>query len=302
MSWRSVLLQNKARLSLRHGQLLIERNDDSASIPVEDITVLVLDHHQITTSVALLAALEDAGVAVVICDQRHMPSGLLLPFHRHSRFSEVAALQMGWSQPFRKRAWQVVVRRKIENQAHCLDRAGVEGGDSLRRLVQQVDSGDSENREAQAARYYWQALMGRGFLRLPRGASSSSRVNAALNYGYAILRAAVARALVGRGLLPCFGLHHGNKLNAYNLADDMIEPFRPLADDLVYRMAGLWGDHDGPLTKEDRQGLVQLLGDQLLMEDQVQSLCKAAETAASSLVVALRDKNPKLLTLPRFVM
>lgn len=315
MSWRNVLLQNKARLNLENAQLLITCAGDSASLPLEDIGVLILDHPQIMITTALLAELQQVGVVVMVCDKKHHPAGLLHPFHQHSRMSDVAEIQRIWSQPFRKRCWQALVRQKITNQAHCLDRSGLGPSHkvvkNLRNLVRKVDSGDSQNCEAQAARLYWQALMGSDFFRVTNG-GTSPRKNAALNFGYAIIRATIARSIVAHGLLPCFGLFHHSKLNAFNLADDLIEPFRPLADGLVRRMSELWDDNmanraeqksafDG-LCREDRQQLAGLGGEQVLIDSEVQSLGNATDILVQSLVRASRDKDASCLKLPGFAL
>ncbi len=283
-------------MSLNRGQLRVERDDETLSVPVEDIAVCVLEHRGVTVSAALLSSLCAAGAAVAVCDGRHMPNGLMLPFHTHSRQSQVAAIQAGWSAPFRKRAWQNIVRAKIANQAHCLTRRGVEQGGNLRKMVRLVESGDAKNREAQAARVYWPALMGKGFIR-----GAGDLPNAFLNYGYAVVRACVARSLVGAGLLPCFGLHHDNGLNGFNLADDVIEPFRPFVDDMT---AGLTAgrDHAEDLGKEDRAALAELPAVQVLIGGELQTILNAAHVAAESLVRATRDKDTSALRLPEFAL
>ncbi|WP_210414015.1 type II CRISPR-associated endonuclease Cas1 [Luteithermobacter gelatinilyticus] len=297
MSWRTVLIQNRCSLSLKNAQLRCERNDGVVTIPVEDITVLILETAQATVTTSLLAALQDHNVAVITCDGRHMPNGLLLPFLPHSRLSEIAALQRDWSRPFRKRCWQRIVQAKIGNQADCLMLTGQDTGTALRQMARRVDSGDTKNREAQAARDYWKRLMPPGFV---RGAADFA--NAVLNYGYMVVRAAVARSLVSYGLLPCFGLHHDSNLNAYNLADDLLEPFRPFVDREVIRLVGDMPPAGRELSRQDRQTLAALPTRQVLIDGEVQTLTNAADRVASSLVRALREKDSRLLHLPLFAV
>ncbi len=297
MSWRTILIQNSCHLSLKNAQLCCASEQGNVSVPVEDITVLILESQQATLTSSLLATLQDNNVVVVTCDRRHMPNGLLLPFLPHSRHSEIATLQRDWSQPFRKRGWQSLVRGKINNQAEGLELAGCGSVSALRALARQVDSGDSKNREAQAAREYWKKLMGEEFIR-----GAGDLANSALNYGYTIVRAVIARSLVSYGLLPCFGLHHDNNLNAYNLADDLIEPFRPLVDREVITLLGDDKCAERSLKKEERQKLAALSTHQLLIEGEVQTLTNAADRMAASLVRAIRENDYRLLSLPRFAL
>jgi len=296
MAWRTVIISSECRVSLKRSQLSVERADGTVTVPVEDIAVCVLEHRGITISTALLSALCGAGAAVAVCNNRHLPNGLMLPFHSHSRQSQIAALQVGWSEPFRKRAWQKIVQAKIINQGYCLARRDPDQGKTITEMAKRVVSGDIKNREAHAARVYWPALMGKGFI---RGANDFP--NAFLNYGYTVMRACLARAIVGAGLLPCFGLHHDNDLNAFNLADDLIEPFRPFVDAAV---TGLMSGRDkqGDLTKTDRAALAELPATQVLISGELQTILNAAELVAESLVRAIRQKNASELCLPEFSM
>ncbi len=296
MAWRTVIIGSECRVSLKRSQLLVERDDETLSVPVEDIAVCVLEHRGIIVSTALLSSLCEAGAAIAVCNNRHLPNGLMLPFHTHSRQSQIAALQAGWSAPFKKRAWQNIVRAKITNQAHCLARRGAAQGKNLREMVKLIDSGDTKNREAHAARIYWPALMGKGFIR-----GTGDLPNAFLNYGYTVIRACVARALVGAGLLPCFGLHHSNDLNGFNLADDLIEPFRPFVDDMIVDLTA-HRDNEEELGKEDRAALAQLPATQVLIGGELQTILNATQLTAESLVRAIRNKDVSALRLPEFSM
>ena len=193
MAWKGLHISRPARLSRRDGQLVVGQDDGEVTLPIEDVAWIVLDSAQATISAALLAACMEAGVAVIFSDERHMPSGMALPFHRHHRQAAVASMQAGLTQPLRKRLWQALVIAKIENQAACLEQSGRQS-DALRGMAKRVASGDPHNIEAQAAREYWRLL----FAAFTRSDEADLR-NMMLNYGYAVLRAAVARALVASG-------------------------------------------------------------------------------------------------------
>lgn len=291
-------MQHPARASLRRRQLKLENEEGKVSLPIEDLVTVVLDSPAIVLTSALLAGLQNHGVAVIVCNQKHHPAGLLLPYHQHSRLPQLASLQAGWSQPFRKRCWQKVVRQKIVNQAATLEYTGNSAAKRLRLLAAKVVSGDKGNLESQAAREYWPGLLGADFRRLGRDADRADFVNSALNYGYAICRAAVARAVTAHGLLACFGLHHNSDLNPFNLADDLLEPLRPVVDREVWQMAKDREQPGAGLEKEDRQRLAALAGVQVSIAGEKHSLYHAAELMAQSLVRATRKKDPGALLLP----
>ena len=234
---RTLCFSHPAYLSLRNGQLVVklEKHDNEpekqASIPIEDIGVVVLDHRQITLTHGAMAALVDNNAAVVTCNDSHMPTGLLMPLDGHTVQSERFSDQINASLPLRKQLWQQTVQQKIINQAALLaELHGIEVG-NMKRWASEVRSGDSTNLEGRAAAFYWSRM----FPSIPDFTRSrdGDYPNPLLNYGYAILRAVIARALVGSGLLPTLGIHHHNRYNAYCLADDIMEPYRPYVDRLV---------------------------------------------------------------------
>lgn len=249
MEFRSVFVSNPAQLSARRGQLVI-RQEEEVSIPMEDISSLLLESRAISITSAALQELTEQGVTVFICDATHLPAALVLPMNRHSRQLKLLKGQISMTKPVQKRIWQSVVTAKISNQARCLSLLGHPEGNELRFLASQVRSGDPDNLEASAAARYFPALFGSGFTR-----GEECRINAALNYGYAILRGTVARNLVMRGLEPCLGIFHHSELNQFNLADDLMEPYRPLVDLYV---ASRVPDDDGPLTPSLKQQLFHL--------------------------------------------
>lgn len=204
----------------------------SAMIPVEDIDTVLIENRQSTVTTALLSALAAQGAALFVCDEKHMPNAVLLPFHQHSRQSEVLQAQLDLTKPTQKRVWQQIVTAKLLNQATCLQlQKQLEPARYLQVMAKSVRSGDEGGAEATAAAYYFPHLFGKGFTRK----NDDDVRNAALNYGYAILRGCIARSLAAYGFLPAFGVHHHSALNQFNLADDLIEPFRPLVDLFVAR-------------------------------------------------------------------
>lgn len=249
MEFRSVFVSNPAQLSVRRGQLVI-RQEEERSVPMEDLSALLLESRAVSITTAALQELTDHGVTVYLCDETHLPAALVLPMNRHSRQLKLLKGQIAMRRPTQKRVWQGVVMSKISNQARCLSLLRKDEAEELRALADQVCSGDPDNWEAVAAARYFPALFGAGFTR-----GEECRVNAALNYGYAILRGAVARHLVIRGLEPCLGIFHHSELNRFNLADDLMEPYRPLVDLYV---ASHVPDDEGDLTPAIKQQLFQL--------------------------------------------
>lgn len=290
------MIQNPASLSLSKGQVKLRNDDGEYTLPIEDITALFLESPQITLSSSLLSACQDKGVAVITCDSTHMPNGVLLPFQPHSRQSRVAHIQISATDSLKNRLWQRVVQVKVFNQAICLEAAyGKEAATRLHALSGRIKSGDPENIEAQAARDYWPRLMGLDFRR-----GKNDAFNAALNYGYAVIRAYVARSQVAYGLLPTFGLHHKSELNAFNLTDDLMEVLRPFVDSKVWRLKNedvLTGTEE-KLSKEIRTELALIGHENCQFEGQIHTIANACEKMAASLVNAYEGKSPALLCLP----
>jgi len=290
------MIQNPARLSLSKGQLQLENDDGVTSLPLEDIGCIVLESPQITLSSALLGRCQDMGVCVVTCDDTHMPNGVLHPFMPHSRQSKVAKIQVSWSAALKKRIWQNIIKQKINAQAEVLEifNEAPSAAKALRAMSKLVASGDPGNVEAQAARQYWGALFGASFRR-----HQGDIVNGALNYGYAILRATLARSVTSYGLLPAFGVHHDSDLNAFNLVDDLIEPYRSFVDRRVKLLVLEKGlSMEDRLTKEHRQALAELLKETCRFSDGHQSLLNAADRTAASLVSAIEKKDASKVEFP----
>ena len=268
---RILCFTNPAHLSLKDRQMVIRlpevekgdvpdvvKKEAVRTVPVEDIGVVVLDNRQITVTHGLLEALLENNCAVVTCDSRGLPVGLMLPLCGNTVQSERFRDQIGASLPLKKQLWQQTVKTKIDNQAALLSTlSGVETG-CMERWAADVRSGDPDNLEGRAAVYYWRNLFAGvaglgGFTRDRNGMPP----NNLLNYGYAILRAVIARSLVSSGMLPTLGIHHHNRYNAYCLADDIMEPYRPYVDELVLGMVREYGGElPGDLTKEMKMRLL----------------------------------------------
>lgn len=226
MSWRILQITKPCHLSVKSKQLIYEPLEGGKiSLPLEDISVLILEHKQISLHNSLISELAEYDIVMFSCDSTHSPSGCFFPFHNHSRYSEIAWQQVETSEPLKKRIWQELVKAKIINQSQVLKALNKPNSTKLIEISKLVQSGDAKNSEAFAAGIYWKSL----FESFVRSDESDIR-NSALNYGYAIIRGCLARFLVGAGLLPCFGVHHANKLNQFNLVDDCIEPFRAFVD------------------------------------------------------------------------
>ncbi|WP_374442739.1 type II CRISPR-associated endonuclease Cas1 [Stella sp.] len=293
MAWRGLHLTRPSRLSLADGQIVVSQDDGEVRLAIEDVAWIVVDTSQSTLTGALLSACMAAGIAVIVTDETHTPSGVALPFHRHFRQADMAQRQVGLTAPFKKRLWQSVVRRKIDNQAAALAAVGRGGAGPLREMAKLVGSGDPGNVEARAARYYWGQLFAE-FRREDEG----DRRNKLLNYGYAVVRSGVARALVAYGLVPSLGIMHASVSNPFNLADDLVEPFRPFVDVLAWRTVEDGQPCRKDLTVDDRRAMAGALLAEARMGSERISLLVATERAAASLARAMEAASGALLELP----
>lgn len=251
---RALFFSTPHTLSLRDNQLVLqskESPDVQKSVPIEDLGFVILEHPQTIVTLPLLNALSDNNVAVVFCGANRMPNALLMNLDSNNTQGESYRAQIQASEPLKKGLWRQIVEAKIRNQAAVLHRFG-KNGDKLKPYYLHVKSGDTDNREGAAARIYWTELLGNDFIRERDGPYP----NNLLNYGYTILRAAVARSLMGSGLFPAFGLFHRNRYNAFPLADDVMEPYRPYVDALVYE---LYARGQTQLTKEVKSELLRIL-------------------------------------------
>lgn len=292
---RTLYFGNPAYLSMSNSQMVlrlpeVEKGDAVCDIvkqknvrtfPIEDLGVVILDHKRITVTQGLLEALLAAGCAVITCDSSHMPTGLLLPLEGNTLQSERFQNQVDCSKPLRKQLWQQTVQAKIANQAAMLAKMvkGVETG-NMRAWVNEVRSDDATNLEARAAAYYWRNFFPEAddFIRH----RELDCPNNYLNYGYAILRGVVARALVGSGLMPTLGIHHHNRYNAYCLADDIMEPYRPFVDELVKNIIKKYGMTED-ITTDIKRELLQIPTLDVKIEGRRSPLMVAVSVTTSSL-------------------
>ena len=249
MAFRSVVIASPCKLSYKGGYLVVRKEDDTTKVHLSEISSIVLQTNRVYISAYLLSELAKEKISFVIADEKCSPIGHYLPLYGSHNTSKRIAEQLEWGEPIKKRVWQRVVKDKIAHQGMILNaRAREAEGEVLLGLVPEVRSGDTTNREASAARVYFQALFGPGFSR-----DDDTPVNAALNYGYSILLSAVSREIVSRGYLTQCGICHRNEYNQFNLSCDLMEPFRPIVDRLVFDNIG------DSFEKEDRYLLVDML-------------------------------------------
>ena len=289
---RTVYFESAAHLSFKNGQLVYTPKPEGEvrTVPVEDIGFVVLDNHSITLSLRLIEELTANNAAIVFCDKLHHPIAMSIPFDGNTTHAETLASQLDMSDPLKKQLWKQTVEVKIKNQAAMLEKAGGDGVEALMRHAGSVKSGDTENREGAASRIYWQKLFGAEFRRERYGDAP----NQLLNYAYAILRAAVARSLVGSGLYPAIGIHHHNKYNAYALADDIMEPYRPYADEVVYE---LWKESGEPIegiSKEHKQQLLKLLAADVHLTNTLRPLMVGLSYTTASLARCIGSEQKKV--------
>ncbi len=289
---RTLLFINPQRISLKNCQLICESFEEPVikkSVPIEDIGIVILENPMTKITLPALNALVESNVAVVLCNDSRMPSAMLQPMVGNSVQGEVFRQQVAASEPLKKGLWRQTVEAKIKNQAALLFKLGLDGSRVLQYSLN-VKSGDSDNREGAAARAYWQELFGADFIREQYGDAP----NGLLNYGYTILRAATARSLVGSGLLPAFGIFHHNRYNAFPLADDVMEVYRPYVDELVYKL------FYGGVSEVDKGSKIDLLG-VLHSECRFKALTRPLELALSITTASLAKcygGKQKLISYP----
>lgn len=294
MSYRHLMISSPGKLSTRENQLVITTEQGQNRVPIEDINSLLIENPMVTLTGGLLTKLAEAGVLVFVCDQHHLPSGVFTPFNGHSRQLQVLHKQLHQSKPYLKQLWQQIVVSKLTNQGHCLRISGKDDGKMLYQLCKEVRSGDSTNVEATGAMLYFVTLFGQGFVRRTEGLN-----NSALNYGYAIIRGVVAKNLAVYGFLPALGIHHHNNQNPFNLADDLMEPFRPLVD--LYVVEALSEeDQSRPLAPKDKQGLYNLLNMTINSQGEQHSVQYAIERMVKSLSTCFSQGSGGLI-LPELI-
>lgn len=292
MAYRHLVIRKPAKLSTRYEQLVIKQEQE-VKIPLEDICTITLEEPAVTVTGALLSKCTEYHVEIIVCDQKRMPSGIVQPFHRHSRQKVVLETQLNLAKPFKKRAWQKIVIRKLENQARCLELLHKgEEAQKLFSISRSVESGDRTNREAYGAKLYFQLLFGAGFHR-----RADNVFNTSLNYGYSIIRSLVARSLVRYGFSPSYGIFHDSQTNAFNLADDFMEVIRPFVDVTVAKHV----IDESEWSSEIRKKLFDVLDIEAIWRSERLSITHGVDNMIKSFVSACRQQDANLLSLPELV-
>ncbi len=295
MAWRIITIENPAKLSLKDNKLVIKQ-DAEVALPLEDIDSLIIDHREIIMTANILAALTNFKVSTLICDEKHLPATIILPHAQSSRGAKNARQQLGMGEALRKQLWRKNIIQKIKNQATVLKQNHFNDAVlKLEHLASTVRSGDVSNNESQAARIYFNALLGDATRRQPMW------YNSALNYGYAIVRSSLAQAIAARGLITEIGINHHSELNQYNLVDDLIESFRPLVDDYVLTKIAsqhIDDEYDASLNKQDRHLLIDIMNQYGIMFDNKYTIKHLTDLVVESFLNAINQDDAELFELP----
>jgi CRISPR-associated protein Cas1 len=284
---KSILLENKSKVTTKNLQLVISTEQKEASIPIEDIGFIVIDNPEVYISITAMNLLISNNAAVIICNTQHLPNGLFLNLNGHHIQQEVFKNQIEASAPLKKQLWQQTVVEKIRNQGILLEKI-TKNKNQFEFLASKVLSGDTSNMEGVAANFYWKSFFEIDFKRERFG----DYPNNFLNYGYAILRAATARALSGSGILNTLGIHHKNKYNAFALADDIMEPFRPLVDETVSHIMQHYDEQE--LNTQIKSILLETLTRTVYFKEEKSPLMVALQKTASSLQQCYSGKRKKI--------
>lgn len=296
MAYRNIVLTRPAVVKSKNKQLHLDMDLDGIhSVPIEDISSIMVESDSVHISSHALRELASNGTAVFFCDNTHLPCGVLLPLNSHSRQLKVLESQLSIKKPLKKRLWQKIIQQKIANQAECLRICNnKQGYEELQVLAKKVQSGDSTYVESQAASKYFRLLFGNQFRRRNQRASGDvDIINSGLNYGYSIIRGAIARTLVAYGFEPCLGIFHHSETNRFNLADDLLEPFRPLVD--LYTYVNIHGEK---LMPHHKRNLFGLLNYELESGKESHSVMYSIERIIKSMS-SIYQRNEGELLLPR---
>lgn len=284
---KTILLENKASISTKNLQLVIKTEARESSIPIEDIGYLVIDHPEIFLSIPAMNLMIENNAAIIICNTNHLPNGMFLNLNSHHIQQEIFKNQINASVPLKKQLWQQTIVEKITNQGILLEKL-TNKKNNFEFLASKVLSGDTSNMEGVAANFYWKSFFESDFKRERFG----NYPNNFLNYGYAILRAATARALSGSGLLNTLGIHHKSKYNAFALADDIMEPFRPIVDEKVAEIIQNYSEQE--LNTQIKAELLQILTRTVYFKEEKSPLMVALQKTASSLQQCYTGERKKI--------
>ena len=299
MSYRTVVISNASYLNISKLQLQITQGDNVFTVPLQDIACIIFNHYQISLSANLLSGCADNNIVLIACDDKHLPNGIFHSYLPHSRQNLVLQKQLNLTKAFKKRIWQDIIQSKIINQARMSPNL-FETSNQLLILASKVSSGDKENREAQASRLYFSALFGDEFIRLDKfklnamNSTDNDKINILLNYSYTIVRSLIIRSIIGYGLLPTLGLFHNNQLNAFNLADDFIEPFRAYIDWYVCSI----GQTESELNTANKVKLIDLLNYLVIIDNKNTSILNAVDIMIKSFITCMNNNDYSLLLKP----
>ena len=292
MGYKTILFSTPCKLHIKNCQLVYSsiQDEEDITIPLEDISTIVLENMQIEISNYLLYTCGEYNITLFSCDKKHQPNVVLTPFYQHSRNTKVAFNQINITEPLKKRLWQKIIKQKIQNQSNVLKI--LFDNNTLDYYYDKVKSGDTTNIEAQVSKLYW-SLLFKDFKR-----HAETKHNAALDYGYAIIRGTLAKYTASSGLIPCLGVHHCNELNSFNLIEDLIESFRPFVDLLVSTMETL---NEPELTKQDKSFLLNILNMQCRYKGEQITIQNACERVCQTFVKSIEQNDNNILELPQFI-
>ncbi|GAA0353269.1 type II CRISPR-associated endonuclease Cas1 [Alkalibacterium iburiense] len=294
MSWRIVYIEKSDRLNLYLDNLKVVREETELLIPLSDIHTIIVDNQQTVVTARLINKLANYHILLVFCDEKHLPNTYVLSPHSHHQSSRILKKQMSWNKNTQQKMWQQFIQIKIHNQASVLAHLKKDNEIVLKlyELAESVEISDKTNREGHAAKLYFQTLFGSDFI---RERSSLDGINSALNYGYIVFRSAVVRSIIAHGLHPALGIGHNNQYNAFNLADDFIEPFRPIIDLWVTILM----NKDDYLDRKTNQKLIFLISNnKILIGNQKQTILNAINILIQSFIKSMDEENTDLLVYP----
>ena len=298
MSYRTVYVRSAEKLSLRSKSLIVTKEDKrEVMIPLEDISMILIEDQRSILTTRLIASLSSYYIGLIVCDERYMPASITLPLHMHYKQLYVFGLQMDVKKPFNSQLWEMIIRSKIINQRDVIQMTTKDEFtlEKLKELEKEIKSGDKTNREASAAKIFFDGIYGKVFTRRQK---NEDAINASLNYGYTILAANMSRILAMYGFNTILGIHHCSMSNNFNLSYDMMEPFRPIVDRYVYfNLDNL----NYPLTTDVKKGLINLLYEKVRIKNKIFSVEYAMEEMVLSYIKALETENSKMLLVPKMV-
>ena len=303
MGWRILTIDTAGKLSLKDNQLLFQTEDTIKSVAIEDLECVLLENQQIELTHPLLSRLAEEGVMLVSSDPKYQASGITLSYWGQYKKIEVLEYQLSATEPLKKRSWQKIISQKIYNQALCLELLKISGSDELKKNSRLVQSGDASHIEGTSSAFYFKRLFDfteDPFVRQQHYDGEINLLNAGLNYCYALVRAVLIRHIVASGLLPYLGMHHRSRVNAFNLADDLIEPFRPMVDHHVYQYLDyLCYGNDEKLSLEMRRELQKIFIYQVKMDDNWIKFPASCRTMCQSYINVLESGDVNLLKVPK---